>query len=641
MTLNKWETINPRVQAANLSPTYIFSMENLRFPPVPDEELRGNRYIKKNIVPVEKNSDEFGTAPKSFLWKSDVQQTNDFQANFNPKFFLKNHGHLLAESDNSTELETKLSIRRRQINGGSSQGSKVEPTQEIQISKDTFEDVRKEYFNTSYNDELTYEETLFEVHDDRIHALSATSHDDESELSSINMIKKVNPHNKPVPPLPIKKNEPITPIYDNDFPDNYRTCAHLKEPTRNIPRKKLNDSANQLIANKMKQNATSDNNRINRGTNEALTKNIIEKYIEERIKAVEQQIRDEFIRGSQKEEQPEEPSENKKKLTLLDKVPERYSIELEQADESSRDSLLKEIAAVLVAKGYLTDEGQDLDLPRELAKITRNRYPSKMTEKAHPMIRTSSTKLPDRHHSHVHHCSHKHSKIRSPILSVKNFRNSRKNKQAKFDQKPESFLELKNIDSKRKKLRSSGSRSSLTSLIRVPDTSSSSDEFSSKVSHAKRSYSSSKKSTIISNTSGRSSSYRQLRRSFNLYSNMSYNTETNDTDCIGLKDGQQNIRARDNKSSPSQSDVKNEVETKFNREVNPEMEKNQSLSDTRNGFGSKLESKEATKDELMYNQSNIDIPDGTTYAFDYMNSDPPPEPPPRKKYKNKKSNGKI
>ncbi|KAF2367969.1 hypothetical protein FHG87_001285, partial [Trinorchestia longiramus] len=84
-----------------------------------------------------------------------------------------------------------------------------------------------------------------------------------------------------------------------------------------------------------------------------IPKDLLEEYIDERIRAVEMQIRNEIMSDQQNEKK--NPL-IKASTSLLDKVPEMYSIELEQADESSRDSLLKEIAAVLVSRGYVAND---------------------------------------------------------------------------------------------------------------------------------------------------------------------------------------------------------------------------------------------------------------------------------------------
>ncbi|KAF2367970.1 hypothetical protein FHG87_001286, partial [Trinorchestia longiramus] len=114
------------------------------------------------------------------LWKSNLQETSDFDDHFDSEQFMQTHRHLLPIDDHSSELERNLKNRRQRIGTMSTVDSRIDR------GFTSTDEINRVELQSPY-DELTYEETLFEVLDDRIQAKSATSQDeDENLFNSVN-----------------------------------------------------------------------------------------------------------------------------------------------------------------------------------------------------------------------------------------------------------------------------------------------------------------------------------------------------------------------------------------------------------------------------------------------------------------------
>ena len=503
MQSKRCETVNLNIKNKTFFYSEVVNMDSLRFPSRPDDTLRGTRYLKRQMIPDENNSGELNLPLDSFLWKSNVQKTDNFEEQFDSKSFLKSHGHLLPESDNSQELENNLRNRRRHIAAPSSVDSRAAQgftsTEEANVQMDELH---------SPYDELTYEETLFEVDDDRIQARSITSQDDvESELASMNrsMVLSMNRRKR-------------QKINNKDFEDKFNMNNSKPTPhhsshrdhssdRHSFHRKSFNDSANHKIAYQAKLKHKPVFHELE-SNEEIISKDVLEEYIEERIRAVEMQIRDEVIRDSQSLKR-HSPLKRFSGFNLLDKVPEQYSVELEQADESSRDSLLKEIAAVLVSKGYVANSDPSINLPKEIVKLARSRgviqEPKVKQDSVISDISSKRSSTDFDRSRKMNKRSHLRERTISPPSTFKSHKDfSKQTTSLDSGKSSMRYVESRNVDgaeARRRKLKSSGSRSSLTSLIRTPESSSSSDENTARRNRVKRSLSSSKKSSIISNES--------------------------------------------------------------------------------------------------------------------------------------------
>lgn len=504
----KCETVNPIIKNKTFFYTEVVKMDDLRFPSRPDQTLRGNRYHKRQMIPVEETtSDDVAFPRESYLWKSNRQNTEEFEAHFDSKSFLQTHGHLLPPSSDhsAVELEKNLRNRRRRINTTSSVDSK--PGHGGFTSND--EAIGRMEMHSPY-DELTYEETLFEVDDDRIQARSVTSHDDdESEPASVNRNMVLSLNRRKRQRINNKELEMVGPqrSYSGQTLINNLKQRDYSEEGRHLKRKSLNDSTNLKIAYQAKQKQK-PNFGDQESADDMIPEDILEEYIEERIRAVEIQIRNEVLRDSQNLKRNNSQVRNFSGNSLLDKVPEQYSVELEQADESSRDSLLKEIAAVLVSKGYVANVESGLKVPREILRIAKDKgFQHDLKRRAESAVSDKSSKRSsDLIRSRpLERRNHKRESTISPPSTFKSHKESSR-QHTSLDSEKSSMKHSDNrtsegADARRRKFKSSGSRSSLTSLIRTPDSSSSSDENISRRNHVKRSLSSSKISSIVSNDS--------------------------------------------------------------------------------------------------------------------------------------------
>ena len=528
------ETVNPNVKAKTFFYTEVVRMDELRFPSRPDQTLTGTRYLKRQMIPEDDTSEEIGFPRDSFLWKSQVQTTKDFDTHFDAKSFHESHGHLLPPtSDHSVELEKNLRNRRRRIATASSVDSKMG-----QGFTSTDDNIARIELQSPY-DELTYEETLFEVDDDRIQARSASSNEeDESELTSINrsMVLSMNRRKR----QKINNKDLEDNISRSSFkpllPDKSHHRLKHHHLDTNTSRKSIHGTANLKLSYPQKsrhRNFISEDESID----DIIPKDVLEEYIEERIRSVEAQIRNEVLRDSQNMRRHPRDKTNRG-ISLLDKVPEQYSIELEQADESSRDSLMKEIAAVLVSKGYMANNDVTMSLPKEIVKIAKEKGGKHSSaSKCNSVIsgRSSKRSFGDVDRSRP---TERRMKRRDVTISPPSTFRSNKDSSRVATSLDSEKSSIKNadarardgVDARRRKLKSSGSRSSLTSLIRTPDSSSSSDETTPRREPVKRSHSSSKKSSVISAESNKkhSNSKKNISGSQDAYDNVLFKNKENE-----------------------------------------------------------------------------------------------------------------
>ncbi|ROT73172.1 hypothetical protein C7M84_008400 [Penaeus vannamei] len=157
------ETVNPHLRAHTRLWRTLGGMDDVMFPPVPDTALKGTH--THFPLPADSSSPESFLPRRntSFLWDKTVQDNTDFESSFDPDAFFRQHRHLLAESDHSTELEKSLYDRRKGIAGTYSTLESKSPS-----GFTSAHDTHLYAGMTTPYDELTYEETLFEVKVDRL-----------------------------------------------------------------------------------------------------------------------------------------------------------------------------------------------------------------------------------------------------------------------------------------------------------------------------------------------------------------------------------------------------------------------------------------------------------------------------------------
>lgn len=532
MILNRCETINPHVKTKTFFYTELVSMEKLQFHKKPDQSLRGTRYMKRQMIPdeveEEASSDEITFPPDSFLWKSNLSNPDELEAHFDSKKFMQNHVHLLPPNDHSLELEKSLKNRRRRMGTMSTVDSKLDR------GFTSTDDVNFQAELQSPYDELTYEETLFEVHDDRIQAKSATSNDEaDSTLNSNNrsMISTMNRRKRQ------KINDSINPIGQSKSIAETAEGNHTEEK---MVQRRHHSPSRRHHSGHHGEHGTSRDKYQSEGSDKDLYQtdviptDLLEQYIEERIKAVEMQIRNEYL-GSNSNQRDSVPNTT---ISLLDKVPEAFSLELEQADESSRDSLLKEIAAVLVSKGYVANvesrnnKTSSKGSKQDTLTTYRNNH-SNFGEKMGGKIPKHRRKP----------------RIVSQSSTFKSHKEDLRQPSSLGSEKQSDKLVFErshgNHEHKRRKLRSSGSRSSLTSLIRTPEYSSSSDEYATRRRNMKLSQNSSKRSSVASS----SHILQELKKDHELYDNITLSGNVAAKKHVRSKNSKTKLDGRDHQSA--------------------------------------------------------------------------------------------
>ncbi|XP_064110229.1 serine/arginine repetitive matrix protein 1-like [Macrobrachium nipponense] len=472
-------------------------MEGVMFPPVPDRSLKGT---SARFPPPPDSSSPDSILPKrntSFLWNKNIKDSIDLDGSFDQDSFFHMHRHLLAESDQSTELEKSLYDRRKGIAGTYS-------TLESKTHSDFTSAHETQLYAgmTTPYDELTYEETLFEVKVDGVKPPNAEKMESslpqtsEEETALQNFLKQRQ--------MSVKNNRSLAILEPKKLKADGEVMSKTKEekcypkksniPRRNTslapqsgkdcPRLKLRSESLRTGHGGHHHHRSADSKHSYDGM---LSEGLIKSYIEERIKAVERQIRMEVTEEAhmRKHTRPKPKTPFPDMSSANPPVPG-------PSDSSSREFILREIAAVLAAKGYLPsvqaqnqgvlqftepshfnelhDKGHHDrdDTLRPASSITSSKLGKVQRYKAasprSSPLRSRKAALNSASSTYKSHKeSNRDASLRTTLDSPKSKRSSH------FS--AHSVAEM--VDLKRRKRKTNGSRSSLTSLLRTQDSSSS------------------------------------------------------------------------------------------------------------------------------------------------------------------------
>ncbi|KAG7168116.1 putative Serine/arginine repetitive matrix protein 1-like 6 [Homarus americanus] len=512
MWRSKCETVNPHVRAQGRLWRSSPGMDGVMFPPVPDTSLKGtNAHFP---IHPDSSSPE-SILPKrntSFLWNKNIQDTTDLEGSFDHDTFFHMHKHLLGESDHSTELEKSLYDRRKGIAGTY---STIESKSHSEFT--SAQDINLYAGMTTPYDELTYEETLFELHRDRKKlplnskvgsSLPLTS-EEETTLQTFLKNRKTMMEGRIA-----AKHEPRKARSDIIGLKSFREDKNCSKKG-GIPRRNLSLTSSGM--DRLRVNTRSESFRRARhgqhhqpetedSYDSILSERLIKSYIEERIKEVEKQIRQEVAEEANMMKQHSRPAP---KVPFPDMS--SANVPVATTDTSSKEFILREIAAVLAAKGYLpeaqpqqegglprhTDSPPPRSMPRKLssdklgspllhrhglgASLTKvQRYKNASPRSTPPSPRKSSLNSTSSTYK-----SHKESN-REPIIK------SSHNSPSLTKNSLKSQTVSESTDFKRRKRKSPGSRSSLTSLLRTQESSSSDSEVNSSILSRRHSNSSKK-----------------------------------------------------------------------------------------------------------------------------------------------------
>lgn len=477
------------------------------FPPVPDTALKGtNNHFP---LPADSSSPESFLPRRntSFLWDKTVQDTTDFESSFDPDAFFRQHRHLLAESDHSTELEKSLYDRRKGIAGTYSTLESKSPS-----GFTSAHDTHLYAGMTTPYDELTYEETLFEVKVDRLQprapslrgakAESSIPPTSEEEAALQVFLKNRQlkaqaeargggpPSVKHEPPKTKSEVEALKKAKEERNYSKRNTTSFLRRgPTlaapsgADRPRAKPRSESFRLgrsAHHHHRHDATTD-----ASLDDRLSESLIKSYIEERIKAVERQIRQEVAEEASLVTRRARPSP---KLPLPDMTSARPP-PAGAEDSSSKEYILREIAAVLAAKGYLPGThaaaGDSFPRPKD-ASPARKEPPSESPSPRQPRHRSAGAQQLSRvqRYKSVSPRSTppraRKAAVHSNASTYRSHKEPKRDPASQESSLPKTSGSLVSSgdagDAKRRKRRSTGSRSSLTSLLRAHETSSSDTE---------------------------------------------------------------------------------------------------------------------------------------------------------------------
>nr|XP_027217319.1 serine/arginine repetitive matrix protein 1-like [Penaeus vannamei] len=456
------------------------------FPPVPDTALKGTH--THFPLPADSSSPESFLPRRntSFLWDKTVQDNTDFESSFDPDAFFRQHRHLLAESDHSTELEKSLYDRRKGIAGTYSTLESKSPS-----GFTSAHDTHLYAGMTTPYDELTYEETLFEVKVDRLQPRAPSLRGAKAESS--------------IPPT--SEEEAALQVFLKNRQLKAQAEAAKHEPSKTKSEVEALKKAKEE-RNYSKRNTTSfgrrgpglresfrlgrsahHHHRLDAATDasldDRLSESLIKSYIEERIKAVERQIRQEVAEEASLVTRRARPSP---KTPFPDMTPARPPA-ADAEDSSSKEYILREIAAVLAAKGYLPGAqaapGDGAPRPKDPSP-SRREPPTEGASPRQPRHRAAGVQQLSRvqRYKSVSPRSTppraRKAAVHSNASTYRSHKEPKREPAAQDSSLPKTSGSLASSgdagDAKRRKRRSTGSRSSLTSLLRAPETSSSDTE---------------------------------------------------------------------------------------------------------------------------------------------------------------------
>ena len=519
----RYETVNPKVWSNDHLELNSPSMDDVKFPSRPDPSLRGVRTAPHPNHPslIDTSSLESIVPQKntSFLWGANLR---DIGNGFDHDAFLQMHRHLLSGNERPIDLEENLLERRKRvIDTYSSLESRGRAQSGMSSSQDTH---LYAGISTPY-DELTYEETLFEVKVDKLSQNKIEHQISEKMYGDLNYLKNRRMKTS-----------------GEWIPDRLTSGNHGNS-TKN-DRKRINDSShhvnfagieNELLPPQLKHNPLRQRSasfyhpnrtlspfvKEEESTDELISDSLIKAYIEERIKTVEKQIRKEVSEETQ--QNTKKQSQKTEKINRSFRKQHNKSNNKVQnnnsSDNSSKDSILKEIVAVLIAKGYLhssngtlkqKNSSDDTSISEEDSLVTKkssnevNRsvrnhknyrnIKSQMIESDSPDINKKFHNLPQMPRSNSNSFKKSSnsslsktddlSPILSPSSTFKSHKDSRR--QQSLDSGRSSLHEtiittsghslIESAEARRRRLKSFGSRTSLTSLLRTQDSSSSDND---------------------------------------------------------------------------------------------------------------------------------------------------------------------
>lgn len=492
--------MNPHLRAHTRLWRTLGGMDDVMFPPVPDTALKGTH--THFPLPADSSSPESFLPRRntSFLWDKTVQDNTDFESSFDPDAFFRQHRHLLAESDHSTELEKSLYDRRKGIAGTYSTLESKSPS-----GFTSAHDTHLYAGMTTPYDELTYEETLFEVKVDRLQprapslrgakaesSIPPTS-EEEAALQVFLKNRQLKAQAEAAKHEPSKTKSEVEALKKAKEERNYskrnttsfgRRGPGLAAPSgTDRPRAKPRSESFRL------GRSAHHHHRLDAATDasldDRLSESLIKSYIEERIKAVERQIRQEVAEEASLVTRRARPSP---KTPFPDMTPARPPA-ADAEDSSSKEYILREIAAVLAAKGYLPGAqaapGDGAPRPKDPSP-SRREPPSEGASPRQPRHRAAGVQQLSRvqRYKSVSPRSTppraRKAAVHSNASTYRSHKEPKREPAAQDSSLPKTSGSLASSgdagDAKRRKRRSTGSRSSLTSLLRAPETSSSDTE---------------------------------------------------------------------------------------------------------------------------------------------------------------------
>ncbi|XP_042873663.1 uncharacterized protein DKFZp434B061-like [Penaeus japonicus] len=505
------ETVNPHLRAHTQLWRTLGAMDDVMFPPVPDTSLKGtNSHFP---IPADSSSPE-SILPKrntSFLWDKTVQDNTDFESSFDPDAFFHQHRHLLGESDHSTELEKSLYDRRKGIAGTY---SSLESKSHSGFT--SAHDTHLYAGMTTPYDELTYEETLFEVKVDRLKARTPSmlggkaessippTSEEEAALQVFlkNRQLKAQAEGRGGAP-PSVKHEPskvkseIEALkkakeernYSKRNTTSFGRRGSILATSSGAERPRAKPRSESFRHGRSGHHHHRHDTTTDASLDDRLSETLIKSYIEERIKAVERQIRQEVAEEANLVKKHARPSPKVPFPDMTSARPPPASAE----DSSSKEYILREIAAVLAAKGYLpgAQAAQGSGAPH-----SKDASPSRSPPRKGPLSEAASPRQLRHRPSGAHQLSKvqryksvsprstpprtRKAPIHSNASTYRSHKEPKREPIAQDSSLPKTSGSLQSsgdaADAKRRKRRSTGSRSSLTSLLRAHETSSSDTE---------------------------------------------------------------------------------------------------------------------------------------------------------------------
>ncbi|ROT73171.1 hypothetical protein C7M84_008399 [Penaeus vannamei] len=427
----------------------------------------------------------------------DVQDNTDFESSFDPDAFFRQHRHLLAESDHSTELEKSLYDRRKGIAGTYSTLESKSPS-----GFTSAHDTHLYAGMTTPYDELTYEETLFEVKVDRLQprapslrgakaesSIPPTS-EEEAALQVFLKNRQLKAQAEAAKHEPSKTKSEVEALKKAKEERNYSkrnttsfgaaapAWRRRRAPTAPAPSPAARASASAAAHHHHRLDAR-DGRQPGRpplGVAHQVVHRGAHQGVERQIR---QEVAEEASLVTRRAPQPQD---------ALPRHDARAAAAADAEDSSSKEYILREIAAVLAAKGYLpgAQAAPGDGAPRrrtppfQKGASVRGRQPAPARHRAAGVQQLSRVQ---RYKSVSPRSTPPRRAQGGRPLQRQHLRSHKEPKRepaAQDSSLPKTSGSLASSgdagDAKRRKRRSTGSRSSLTSLLRAPETSSSDTE---------------------------------------------------------------------------------------------------------------------------------------------------------------------